>query len=192
MRGRRTPVLAAVSGLVGLAAAPAVASPAVAVPAAGAARAVPAVAVPGMPPPVRPEDRAGDHLTVVVRHAGAGRDGTYELFCHPAGGTHPDAVEACRVLDAQTNWGRDLFAPVAPGTACTMLYGGPATAHVTGTWAGRRVDAAYDRSNGCETGRWDRMVPLLPKAGAAEREEWGRRGSRGPEGWRRGRAAGEP
>ncbi|MGQ5634527.1 MULTISPECIES: SSI family serine proteinase inhibitor [unclassified Streptomyces] len=168
MRGRRTSVLAAVSGLAGLAAAPAVAAPAVAVPAAGAARAVP---VPGMPPPVRPEDRAGDHLTVVVRHAGAGRDGTYELSCHPAGGTHPDAVEACRVLDARTNWGRDLFAPVAPGTVCTMLYGGPATARVTGTWAGRRVDATYDRGDGCQTGRWDRMVPLLPRVGAAETEE---------------------
>jgi hypothetical protein len=172
VRGRRASVLAAVSGLVGLAAAPAVAVPDV-----EAARAVPAVAVPGMPPPVRPEDRPGDHLTVVVRHAGAGRDGTYELFCHPAGGTHPDAVEACRVLDARTNWGRDLFAPVAPGTVCTMLYGGPATARVTGTWAGHTVDAAYDRSDGCRTGRWDRMVPLLPRVGAAET------GSRGPAGW---------
>ncbi|MGW1911996.1 SSI family serine proteinase inhibitor [Streptomyces sp. NPDC002076] len=129
--------------------------------------AVPAVAAPVMPPPVRPEDRVVDHLTVVVRHAGAGQDGTYELFCHPAAGSHPDAAEACRVLDEHTRWGRDLFAPVAPGTLCTMLYGGPATAHVTGTWAGRSVDAAYDRSDGCEIGRWDRMVPLLPKPGSA-------------------------
>ncbi|MEU9474221.1 SSI family serine proteinase inhibitor [Streptomyces sp. NPDC048191] len=141
-------VLGAVSALLGLSVVPAVA----------------AVAAPVMPPPVPPEDRAGDHLTVVVRHAGAGRDGTYELFCHPDGGSHPDAAEACRVLDGQTQWGRDLFARVAPpGTTCTMLYGGPATARVTGTWAGRRVDTGYDRSNGCEIGRWDRMVPLLPR-----------------------------
>ncbi|WP_323375870.1 SSI family serine proteinase inhibitor [Streptomyces sp. RB17] len=129
--------------------------------------AVPAVAAPVVPPPVRPEDRAGDHLTVVVQHAGSGQDGTYELFCHPADGTRPDAAEACRALDEHTRWGRDLFAPVPPGTLCTMLYGGPATARVTGTWAGRSVDAAYDRSNGCEIGRWDRMVPLLPKPGPA-------------------------
>ncbi|MGW7816619.1 SSI family serine proteinase inhibitor [Streptomyces puniciscabiei] len=129
--------------------------------------AVPAVAAPVVPPPVRPEDRPGDHLTVVVRHAGTGWDGSYELFCHPAGGSHPDAAEACRMLDERTRWGRDLFAPVAPGTDCTMLYGGPATARVTGTWAGRSVDAAYDRSDGCETGRWDRMVPLLPRSGPA-------------------------
>ncbi|MER6070494.1 SSI family serine proteinase inhibitor [Streptomyces sp. NPDC001817] len=129
--------------------------------------AVPAVASSSVPPPVRPEDRPADHLTVVVRHAGSGWDGSYELFCHPAGGSHPDAAEACRALDEHTQWGRDRFAPVTPGTVCTMLYGGPATARVTGTWAGRSVDAAYDRSDGCEIGRWDRMVPLLPKLGGA-------------------------
>ncbi|MEU2064390.1 SSI family serine proteinase inhibitor [Streptomyces sp. NPDC013455] len=131
--------------------------------------AVPAAAAGAMPPPVRPEDR-GDHLTVVVRHAGAGRDGTYEVSCHPAAGRHPDLAGACRVLDRGTRWGRDPFAPVASGTTCTMLYGGPATAHVTGTWAGRPVDASYSRGDGCETGRWDRMVPLLPDMGASARD----------------------
>jgi len=137
--------------------------------------AVPAAAAGASPPPVRPEDRApqgtagrgGDHLTVVVRHAGAGRDGTYEVSCHPDAGRHPDVAGACRALDTHMRWGRDPFAPVAPGSACTMVYGGPATAHVTGTWAGRPVDSSYDRSNGCEIGRWDRMVPLLPRLGAA-------------------------
>ncbi|MGV4986868.1 SSI family serine proteinase inhibitor [Streptomyces sp. NRAIS4] len=151
------PVLAAVSALVALSALPSLSAvPAVAAP-----------AVPAVPPPVRPEDQAGDHLTVVVRHAGAGRDGTFEVFCHPAAGSHPDAADACRALDERTRWGRDLFAPEAPGGTCTMLYGGPATARVTGSWAGRRVDTAYDRSNGCEIGRWDRMVPLLPELGPA-------------------------
>ncbi|MEV5382977.1 SSI family serine proteinase inhibitor [Streptomyces sp. NPDC052721] len=124
----------------------------------------PSAAAGAMPPPVRPGDQ-GDHLTVVVRHAGAGRDGTYEVRCHPSAGRHPDVAGACRVLDANTRWGRDPFAPVAPGTICTMLYGGPATARVTGTWAGRPVDASYDRSDGCEIERWDRMVPLLPDMG---------------------------
>ncbi|QHA05655.1 hypothetical protein GQF42_22335 [Streptomyces broussonetiae] len=146
----------------------AVAAPALgAVSALVALAAVPAVAAPALPPPVLPEDRAGDHLTVVVQHAGSGRDGTYELFCHPDSGTHPDPAGTCRALDGQTRWGQDTFAPVEPGSTCTMIYGGPATAHVTGTWAGRPVDAVYDRSNGCEIGRWDRMVPLLPKPGPA-------------------------
>ncbi|MET8560713.1 SSI family serine proteinase inhibitor [Streptomyces flaveolus] len=126
--------------------------------------AVPAAAAGAVPPPVRAEEQ-GDHLTVVVRHAGAGRDGTYEVRCHPSAGRHPDVAGACRVLDANTQWGRDPFAPVASGTTCTMLYGGPATARVTGMWAGRPVDAWYDRSDGCEIGRWDRMVPLLPGMG---------------------------
>ncbi|MEU3522854.1 SSI family serine proteinase inhibitor [Streptomyces sp. NPDC038707] len=124
--------------------------------------AVPAAAAGAMPPPVRPEDR-GDHLTVVVRHAGAGRDGRYEVYCHPEAGRHPDVAGACRTLDAHTRWGRDPFTPVAPGTVCTMVHGGPATARITGTWAGRPVDASYDRGDGCRIARWDRMVPLLPR-----------------------------
>ncbi|MER6627921.1 SSI family serine proteinase inhibitor [Streptomyces sp. NPDC000987] len=127
---------------------------------------VPAVAYavtgPLAPPPVRGEDRGGDHLVVTVRHAGEGRDGTYELYCHPASGSHPDAAGACAVLDRGTRWGTDTFAPVPDGSMCTMQYGGPATAHVTGTWAGRPVDAVYDRGDGCRIARWNRLVPLLP------------------------------
>ncbi|MFG2637118.1 SSI family serine proteinase inhibitor [Streptomyces sp. NPDC048362] len=132
--------------------------------------AAPAVAAGAMPPPVRPEDRAprqsADHLTVVVRHAGTERDGTFDVSCHPGAGHHPDVEGACRTLDSHTRWGRDPFAPVPSGSNCTMLYGGPATAHVTGTWAGRPVDATYNRGDGCEIGRWNRMVPLLPKLGS--------------------------
>jgi hypothetical protein len=143
-------VSASLAGLASLSAAPAAASP----------------ATPAAPPPVRDEDRGGDHLTVTVRHAGEGRDGTYELYCHPAGGSHPDARGACDVLDRNTRWGREVFAPVPDGSLCTMQYGGPATAHVTGTWAGRPVDARYDRGDGCRIDRWNRLVPLLPDLGA--------------------------
>ncbi|WP_406331287.1 SSI family serine proteinase inhibitor [Streptomyces sp. NBC_00203] len=114
-----------------------------------------------MPPPARDED-SGDRLTVTVRGMGNGADGTYERRCHPGGGSHPDVDGACQQLDGKTTWGKDPFGPVAPGTMCTMLYGGPATAHVTGTWAGRPVDARFDRTNGCEISRWDALVPLLP------------------------------
>ncbi|MFG2798729.1 SSI family serine proteinase inhibitor [Streptomyces pseudovenezuelae] len=117
------------------------------------------------PVPASAYTEAGDHLTVTVRDAGSGADGTFEVDCHPARGTHPDPVGVCAGLDRNTRWGRDTFAPVPEGSVCTMLYGGPATAHVTGTWAGRPVDARFDRSNGCETARWDRFVPLLPGMG---------------------------
>ncbi|MFE1076196.1 SSI family serine proteinase inhibitor [Streptomyces sp. NPDC058783] len=111
----------------------------------------------------------GDRLTITVRDAGPGFDGTYELSCHPAGGDHPDPDGACAVVEGDTRWGRDTFAPVPEGSVCTMQYGGPATAHVTGVWAGRPVDATYDRRDGCEISRWDRMVPLLPDLGGPAR-----------------------
>jgi hypothetical protein len=118
------------------------------------------------PPPVREEDRTGDdHLTVTVRHAGGRADGTFEVYCHPARGSHPDPDGACGAVDRNTRWGRDAFAPVPDGELCTMRYGGPATAHVTGRWAGRPVDATFDRGNGCRIERWDRFVPLLPGPG---------------------------
>ncbi len=105
---------------------------------------------------------ADDHLTVTVRHAGSGLDGTYELDCDARRGSHPDVDAACAALQRGTRWGRDTFEPVPPDSLCTMQYGGPATARVTGTWAGRPVDATYDRGDGCEIARWDRLVPLLP------------------------------
>ncbi|MEV5272058.1 SSI family serine proteinase inhibitor [Streptomyces werraensis] len=111
---------------------------------------------------------AGDRLTVTVRHAGGGTDGTYEVRCRPSGGMHPDPDGACAAVERRTRWGRDAFAPVPEDAVCTMQYGGPATARITGTWAGRRVDAAYDRTNGCAIERWDRLVPLLPETGRTQ------------------------
>lgn len=114
-----------------------------------------------MPLPMPVTESTPDRLTVEVTDAGHGRNGTFELECHPPGGTHPQAQEACTKLD-QGTWGTDTFAATPAGANCTMQYGGPATAHVTGTWNGRPVDATYNRGNGCEISRWDRLVPVLP------------------------------
>ncbi|MFJ5535411.1 SSI family serine proteinase inhibitor [Streptomyces sp. NPDC093261] len=102
-----------------------------------------------------------DQLVITVRQAG-GADGTYVLRCHPSRGTHPSPAAACATLDRRTVWGHDPFAPVPPRALCTMQYGGPATARISGTWAGRPVDARYDRRDGCQVARWDSLVPLLP------------------------------
>ncbi|MFE0192215.1 SSI family serine proteinase inhibitor [Streptomyces sp. NPDC059008] len=105
-----------------------------------------------------------DHLTVTVHGSGSVRtDGTFELYCHPGRGSHLDARHACDKLDEMTKWGKDPFAPVPQSAQCTMMYGGPATAHVSGTWAGRPVDADFKRTNGCEISRWSRFEPLLPR-----------------------------
>ncbi|GAP50287.1 SSI family serine proteinase inhibitor [Streptomyces azureus] len=124
----------------------------------------------GLLSPTRPgEGPDRDHLTLTVRNAGGGADGTFELYCGPDGGSHPDPRGACAALERDTRWGQDAFAPAPEGGFCTMQYGGPATAHVTGTWAGRPVDATYDRRDGCGIARWDRLVPLLPDVGAEQR-----------------------
>lgn len=109
----------------------------------------------------------GDHLTVTVRDAGPEADGTYELYCNPDSGSHPDPAGACAAVERGTQWGQDPFAPAPASTVCTMQHGGPATARVTGTWAGRPVDVTYDRRDGCAISRWDGMVPLLPRTGTA-------------------------
>lgn len=98
-----------------------------------------------------------DRLLISVSGAGEA-DGTFELTCGPAGGTHPQAADACARLDELDA----PFASVREGSVCTFLYGGPATARVTGQWRGERVDAEFNRDNGCEISRWDRLVPVLP------------------------------
>jgi hypothetical protein len=57
------------------------------------------------------------------------------------------------------------FAPPPADQACTMIYGGPGKATVTGTLGGAPIDATFTRSGGCEIARWDRMVELglIPK-----------------------------
>ncbi|GGY50150.1 SSI family serine proteinase inhibitor [Streptomyces xanthochromogenes] len=114
-----------------------------------------------VPLPLLGGGQTEDRLTVTVDDV-PGVEGTYTLECHPAGGSHPRAQQACDKLDSVTTWGKDPFAPVPKDRACTFVYGGAATAHVTGSWAGRPVDATYSRTNGCEISRWDNLVPVLP------------------------------
>ena len=133
-----------------------VAALAAAVPAAGAASPVP------LPLPL-PLLSQPDELTVTVAGTGNARTtGTYKLQCGPTGGTHPSARAACERLDELAREGRNPFAPVPKDQMCTQMYGGPATARVTGTWQGKRVDAAFNRGNGCEISRWQTLEPVLP------------------------------
>ena len=49
--------------------------------------------------------------------------------------------------------------------ACTQIYGGPQMARVVGTIAGRRVWATFNRTDGCQISRWERLSPWLLPAG---------------------------
>ncbi|MYY05046.1 MULTISPECIES: SSI family serine proteinase inhibitor [unclassified Streptomyces] len=113
--------------------------------------------------PLLQNDGAGTRLTVVV--AGSGNpeaDGTYELACEPARGTHPVAADACERLGQLEGERADPFAPVPGDAMCTLQYGGTATARVTGTWHGRDVNASFKRTDGCEIARWNQLRPVLP------------------------------
>jgi hypothetical protein len=116
---------------------------------------------PGRPPALA----AADRLTITVTGAGTGADGTYRLECNPDGGTHPNASAACERLRQLAAQGQQPFAATPRRSMCTMIYGGPATAHVTGTWQGRTIDAGFKRTDGCEVGRWNALVPVLPAVG---------------------------
>lgn len=101
-------------------------------------------------------------LTIVVRD-GKGTTTTWHLTCAPDGGDHPTPGKACSVL---AQHGATALPPVPSDRMCTELYGGPQTAHVTGTWQGKPVDATFSRTNGCQVARWDALAGLLPPAGA--------------------------
>ncbi|MFJ9031555.1 SSI family serine proteinase inhibitor [Streptomyces sp. NPDC102274] len=119
------------------------------------------------PVPLPRAEAAPDDFTVTVAGSGLrGADGTYRLKCRPAGGTHQWARAACDRLAQLASEDRDPFAPVAKDTQCTMLYGGDATARITGTWQGRAVDAAFNQKNGCEIARWQTLEPVLPNTRA--------------------------
>lgn len=81
----------------------------------------------------------------------------WTLHC-PAGGTLPDAADACRKLGELD----DPFAPVPKGSACTQIYGGPELAQVTGTYNGKPVDTQFSRGDGCEIERWKKVGFLFP------------------------------
>ncbi|MFI1969834.1 hypothetical protein BLA24_17370 [Streptomyces cinnamoneus] len=141
-----------------------------ALPALAAALAPALLAVPAVAAPIPLDGLDGaDHLTITVADSGR-RPRTYELYCHPSGGTHPRAREACDQLDGQSQWGRDMFAPVPEGQMCTMIYGGPERAHVAGSWAGRPVNADFKRTNGCEVARWNKFSLLFGESKGSPKE----------------------
>jgi Subtilisin inhibitor-like len=99
------------------------------------------------------------HITVWPEGPHAAKR-TWTLGCAPTGGTLPHRAAACRRLGGM---GRP-FRPVPPGSACLAIYGGPQTALITGRLRGARVRAHFDRHDGCEIDRWNRVRFLLPVA----------------------------
>ncbi|MFC8039477.1 SSI family serine proteinase inhibitor [Paenarthrobacter sp. NPDC057355] len=76
---------------------------------------------------------------------------------------HPSPAEACAAIKSNPA----LLSPAPPQTdrACTMQYGGPATATVTGSVEGKEVNAAFSRTDGCQIGMWDAAKTVLGSDG---------------------------
>ncbi|WP_416403411.1 SSI family serine proteinase inhibitor [Arthrobacter sp. LFS091] len=92
---------------------------------------------------------------------------TFTLVCadgKPAAESkHPSPAEACATI--MKNPG--ILSPAPPRTdmACTMQYGGPATAKVTGSVDGKEVTAAFSRTDGCQIAMWDAAKNILGSDG---------------------------
>ena len=106
---------------------------------------------------------ASTSLNITVWPAGQGEPGkrTYTLHCNPVGGTLPRRADACRKLAGMTR----PFAAVRKDIACTEVFGGPQEALITGRLRGHAVRATFNRKNGCEISRWNRIRFLFPGAG---------------------------
>jgi hypothetical protein len=88
----------------------------------------------------------------------SGPSRAWTLRCAPTGGTLPHRAAACTKLGKIAH----PFAPVPPDIACTDIYGGPQEALVTGKFRGLRIRARFNRRDGCQIARWDRVKFLFP------------------------------
>lgn len=76
------------------------------------------------------------------------------LECPTAKDATPRELAACQWL--ATPEARETLEPSADGErkVCTMIYGGPEQATVTGMLEGDAIDAKFSRQDGCEIARW--------------------------------------
>jgi Subtilisin inhibitor-like len=131
--------------------------------AAVSALASPALACPPSPAVTHGEKAAGYRLVIRYQEDEKAAEEKYILRCHPPGGIHPEAEAACDAVDKAVKGPRSPWEPVPGNAMCTQIYGGPHTARVNGVWDGRKIDAGFDRTNGCEIARWNSLVPALPE-----------------------------
>jgi hypothetical protein len=76
------------------------------------------------------------------------------VTCEDAGDCTPDGVRGAQLRTLLTE-------PVPKHQACTMIFGGPQTAVVTGTVGSRAVKVRFSRENGCAIHRYGRLLAAL-------------------------------
>lgn len=93
---------------------------------------------------------------------------TYQLACLgdtatvTGEGAPADAETLCLALDDEPIRDRLVIGPA--DDLCTMEYGGPETATITGTLDDTAVDASFDRADGCGISDWALFSSFLPAA----------------------------
>jgi Subtilisin inhibitor-like len=97
-------------------------------------------------------------LEISVSPGGEAPTKTWTLRCPDGVSSLPQPARACRRLERI----RNPFAPAPKGASCTQVYGGPQEADVRGLFRGRPVQAHFDRGNGCEIARWNKVRFLFP------------------------------
>jgi hypothetical protein len=95
-------------------------------------------------------------LTVTVDKDGAkgsAEPKTLELEC-----AEPTDSPAC---GAAAGVSAADIRPPSGDTACTTIYGGPEEATIKGTIRGDEIDASFNRTDGCEIARGEKVQALL-------------------------------
>ncbi|MFI9275428.1 SSI family serine proteinase inhibitor [Kitasatospora sp. NPDC052896] len=87
------------------------------------------------------------HLNLTVTDQSGRTTARAELDCHPVGGSHPMAAEACQALD-RVDGDPSRLTPQA-GVDCYQLYR-PVTGSATGEWNGWPVRWQMESGNDCK------------------------------------------
>jgi hypothetical protein len=91
-------------------------------------------------------------ITVWPKGRGLGSFST-TLVCDPPGGTHPSPAKTCAYLRTIEN----PFGPHPLELPCVLKKSGPEIAVVRGTYRAEPVETQFDRTDSCETRRWERV-----------------------------------
>lgn len=102
-------------------------------------------------------------LTITADLADGATPYKWTLTCDPLGGKHPNRKAACALLAKQ---GRALFAPVPADAACTMIFGGLEQVKIVGLVKGKKVNALFTRTDGCQIARYERAMALFTIPGS--------------------------
>lgn len=103
-------------------------------------------------------------LTIIADLDDGQKAHKWTLTCEPSGGNHPNRKAACALLSRQ---GTKIFTPVPADAMCTEQYGGPERVRVVGKVRGKKVDALFIRTNGCQIARYNRAAPLFTIPGTS-------------------------